>query len=79
MQNKSSNISMPSHYCCSDCGWPIIIACCNDEFMNFKYASECDWWYYCSNKGCKNHEGEGACQDTPEWCLTIKGDTNAEE
>ena len=34
---------------------------------NFKDADEWDWWYYCSNKGCKNHEGEGVFQGTPKW------------
>ncbi len=69
------NATISSLVYCKDCGWPIVDAVCNDEFMNFKDAKEWDWWYYCSNKGCKNHEGEGIFQNIPEWCETIsKGD-----
>jgi hypothetical protein len=59
--------------CCKQCGWPIISACCNDEFADwgppgsFEYAKNYDWWLYCSNKGCINHEGEGVFQNRPEW------------
>ena len=56
-------------YKCRDCGWPIIEACCNGTFTNFLDAEEWDWWYYCSNKGCINHEGKGVFQDTPEWTM----------
>lgn len=59
------------HYCTS-CGWPIVDACCNDEFTGFKDAIDWDWWYYCSNKGCKNHGGEGVWQNTPEWVGNIR-------
>jgi hypothetical protein len=48
---------------CKDCGWPVIHACCNDEMKKF----ECDYWGYCSNKGCKNHEGEEWDQFDPEF------------
>lgn len=57
---------------CRDCGWPIVDACCNCEFSGFKDSSQWDWWFYCSNKGCKNHEGEGVFQDRPDW---IENDT----
>lgn len=49
---------------CNDCGWPIIDVCCNWE-----YSKGWDWWYYCSNKGCKNHLGEGIFQNTPDWII----------
>jgi len=52
---------------CKDCGWPVVDVCCNDEFQNYKDAKDWDWWLYCSNKGCKNHDGEGIFQDMPEW------------
>lgn len=52
---------------CKDCGWPVVHACCNDEFTTFKDAANWDWWTYCSNKGCKNHDGEGIFQAEPEW------------
>ena len=46
---------------CADCSWPVIDCCCNDEWGDW------DWWQYCSNKGCKNHAGEGVFQDSPPW------------
>jgi len=52
---------------CKDCGWPIVFACCNHPFTEFKDAANWDWWMYCSNKACKNHEGEGVFQDLPDW------------
>lgn len=52
---------------CRNCGWPIIDACCNGTFTLFKDSAKWDWWLYCSNKGCKNHDGEGVFQDTPDW------------
>ena len=64
---SSTTAHIPLGMYCRDCGWPVVDACCNHEFQNFKDAAEWDWWYYCSNKGCKNHNGEGVCQDTPEW------------
>lgn len=57
---------------CKDCGWPVIDACCNDEFKDFKDARRWDWWNYCSNKGCKNHDGEGIFQFTPDWIVDSK-------
>ena len=56
---------------CGECGWPVIECCNNDEMFYFKDASEWDWWLYCSNKGCKNHEGEGWFQYVPEWVKKI--------
>lgn len=31
---------------CKDCGWPVIDACCNGSFQNFKDASRWDWWQH---------------------------------
>jgi hypothetical protein len=56
-----------NHLHCKECGWPIVDACCNDEFIKFKDAKNWDWWYYCSNKGCKNHDGEGVFQTNQGW------------
>lgn len=39
---------------CEKCEWPVIAALCNDEM-----ECEFDYWWYCSNKGCSNHKGEG--------------------
>ena len=53
---------------CKSCGWPIVHVCCNGTFQNFKDAESYDYWMYCSNKSCKNHDGEGISQSYPEWC-----------
>jgi hypothetical protein len=52
---------------CIDCGWPVIHACCNGDFTLFNDSDSYDYWYYCSNKSCKNHTGTGVFQDDPEW------------
>lgn len=67
MTPKQNTAKMLTDVCCSDCGWPIIDVCCNDEFVKHKDAIEWDWWQYCSNKGCKNHDGEGVFQNNPTW------------
>ena len=59
---------------CSDCGWPIVHVCCN---WDYKTDENWDWYAYCSNKGCKNHEGEGMHQDYPVW-LCWHGDVKSE-
>lgn len=66
-RNVSAHIADDAY--CADCGWPIVDACCNDQFKEFKDAAEHDWWYYCTNKGCKNHDGEGAggVFERPSW------------
>lgn len=52
---------------CKECGWPVVFACCNGKFRDFKDAADWDWWMYCSNKGCTHHEGEGVFQNLPLW------------
>lgn len=49
---------------CKECGWPVIDACCN---WDYEKSKGWDWWVYCSNKSCKNHEGEGSFQNDIEW------------
>jgi hypothetical protein len=66
-KNSSSSARIYEHNYCKDCGWPVVMACCNNEFTNFKDANEWDWWYYCSNKGCKNHDGKGVFLAPPDW------------
>jgi hypothetical protein len=56
-------------YHCSECAWPIVHAVCADEFDTFKDAIDWDLWMYCSNKGCKNHEGQGFHFQWPTWCV----------
>lgn len=46
---------------CKDCGWPVI------ECVNGLWMGTWDWWDYCSNKDCINHEGEGVFQDIVKW------------
>jgi len=65
--------SLPSDMYCKNCGWPIVSACCNDEFRNFKDAGTQDYWAYCSNKGCVNHDGEGWLEYDPDWMGRIPG------
>jgi len=56
---------------CKDCGWPVVDACCNDEMS--KLHPESDWWWYCSNQGCKNHKGEDfGVSNTPKWTFRPK-------
>ncbi len=64
---KSDQATIYKNHHCGNCGWPIIFALCNDEFVTFKDASGWDWWLYCTNKGCVNHDGEGLHQDHIEW------------
>ena len=57
---------MPDDVFCSNCGWPLISACCNDQ-MQLVHPNY-DYWVYCSNQGCQNHEGEAFGQDvTPSF------------
>lgn len=58
---------------CKDCGWPVIHACCNDAMATTEPFKDNDWWGYCSNKGCKNHEGEPWNDSDPEFSFRIKG------
>ena len=69
------NTSTLEHgYHCVTCDWPVIFSCCNDEFTNFKDAKNWDWWLYCTNKGCKNHDGEGIWQNIPNWVDRVSSD-----
>lgn len=61
-----SSSKLHSKVGCKDCGWPVIECCCNNEMSSGEWGSW-DWWMYCSNKGCKNHKGEGIFQDKPDW------------
>ncbi len=52
--NNSATISKKSF--CKNCGWPVVEACCTDGML-WKHPTS-DWWLYCSNQGCKKHNGE---------------------
>lgn len=70
-KDKSTTSTMLYDVFCDACGWHIIHACCNDNFCDGLQGKECfDWWYYCSNKGCKNHIGEDG-HDLPSWCRPL--------
>lgn len=69
-----SDISIWDECICTSCGWPVLVACCNGEFEDFvssKGEYPCDWYIYCPNKGCKNHEGEPMYKEgqgiMPKW------------
>ena len=52
---------------CKNCNWPVVFALCNDGMGVHQPYAEWDWWYYCSNKCCENHAGEGVFQNYPSW------------
>lgn len=54
-----------SKYICVHCHAPVIIALNMDTYKDSK---EFDYWYYCANKGCRNHDGKGVNQFEPKWC-----------
>ena len=51
---------------CKDCGYAIIYVCCNAALATTKPYSDYEWWHYCSNKTCHNHNGVGVSQDEPQ-------------
>ena len=57
--------SIAENLFCKQCGWPVIHVCCNDEMSKSPYGT--DWWGYCSNKGCKYHDGEEWPDLPPEF------------
>lgn len=66
--HESAAIEKDSY--CKECHFPIVFVCCNDTMQYYakkKTGYYWDWWLYCSNKGCKNHVGEGIFQNRPDW------------
>jgi hypothetical protein len=50
---------------CADCGYPAIRTTTNNNHpMSYQGW---DYWQYCTNKGCRNHMGEGYAQYNPDW------------
>ena len=41
---------------CLACGWPVVLAFCNDGMARTAPYSGWDNWIYCSNKTCRHHE-----------------------
>ena len=54
---------------CKECHFPVVFVCCNGTMADFSLNKDgpWDWWLYCSNKGRKNHEGEGIFQNNVKW------------
>ena len=44
---------------CLDCGYPVVVT----------QSPTTDYWWYCSNKMCKNHQGIelGDMEGAPDW------------
>lgn len=76
MKKQDSSASISPIYYCKNCEWPVVFACCNNEFRNYKDAGKFDWWLYCSNKGCENHDGEGTYSPVIDmkWLKKVKDD-----
>lgn len=57
-----------SRYVCGACGYPIVVT----------QAPDADYWYYCSNKLCKNHGGVQLFDDDdlPDWTVSKKENPN---
>ena len=58
---------------CLACGWPVIVAFCNDGMARTAPYSGWDNWIYCSNKTCRHHAGEGIFHNMPDWIKTTSG------
>lgn len=78
---ESESTSMPKNLRCGNCGFPVISACNNNGFStgckdkNGKDAVVYDYWIYCSNKGCENHNGSNDDMgDDNDWIITINED-----
>ena len=64
---------------CTACGWPVVYARVCDKFRDFVLENtkfhDAEWWAYCLNKGCDNHQGEEISQENmPYWAYGIFGD-----
>ena len=62
---------MSSSWYCNCCGWPVVVACCNDDMSRLEPYAASDWWAYCANKGCVHHGGEGYFQNDPDFVARI--------
>ena len=64
-----TNQTYMSPFRCSVCGYSVVFALCNEPFSFHANANEFDYWYYCSNKVCIKHDGEGnySGSEQPDW------------
>lgn len=65
MSNRAAWVN--ENIVCKKCRWPIVTALTNEEMDNYKGEKHADYWTYCANKTCSNHEGEGHCTNLPKW------------
>ena len=61
-QTKANNATIGAGCCCKACGWPVVVARCDDEMSTQGRYAEHDGWAYCANKTCINHDGAGLLQ-----------------
>lgn len=61
-----SDTSLVDDAYCIECGEMVIIQCNNTQLAKFEHD---DWFCYCANKECPNHEGEGKFQAYPDWMV----------
>lgn len=59
-----SDTSLAEDCWCGICGEMIITQVNNTQLAKFE---DWDWFMYCANKECENHEGEGYFQVYPDW------------
>lgn len=69
---RYSTACIPDDAFCKACNWPIIHVCISNEMNNIELYRGHDWWGYCSNKGCTNHQGEEWFQSDPSFVYRMK-------
>lgn len=62
-----ANASILENCSCKACKWPVVSILCNDNCATTEPYSDWDWWVYCSNPVCINHNGEGKFQQDIDW------------
>lgn len=61
-----SDTSLVDDAHCIECGEMVVMQCNNTQLTKFEHD---DWFCYCANKECPNHEGEGFFQAYPDWMV----------
>lgn len=55
---------------CKDCGASVGTYNCNHSLISARpEGAGWDWWAACDNAECKNAEGEGYFQSSPDWTV----------
>ncbi len=56
---------------CASCGWPIIFLSCKGVLAQTEPYASYQRWFYCSNKSCARHDGEGTSNESiPKWAAS---------